>query len=336
MLDEKKEFEQYTFSLGESEQKPRLKYGKIAENLSGITRAMTVIARKAIFERVSSGEISKDILALVEKELRVWCGDTSEEPKETSEGNTEGWLRKYFVKFFSKDLQNKALEALDKKYGEWGFEKKLFAKGFEDTEQNSFKKLSYEKALADAIVAGPLARYYLVCEKENLEQLEYKTKKGKKRVLPAKGDWLDKTKNNVDLIRKTVATYLLAKKAREEEIQKLVDAGLPMQLVGCGEEQYTVLVPINKTDLGNWLTISRTTKIEIEKFLYEARPLFRTARGENNVSIAVDAAWMRKCGWRVLPEEELEAYLTEHPEAKYFRDLGGGEYLEEVDCTKNT
>lgn len=93
MLNEKKEFEQYIFPLNGERKETRLKHKTITNNLSGISRAMTIIARSSLFKDSSPGNIEQ-----AKNDLMVWCGDAKGNPQKASDNIVFGWLPEYLVK----------------------------------------------------------------------------------------------------------------------------------------------------------------------------------------------------------------------------------------------
>lgn len=388
MLNEIKEFEQYTYSLESAKPEKRLKQNTLCADLSGIARAMTVIARKSFFE--NSGPERIDI---VRNDLQLWCGDPKGEPEKASEGFASAWLPEYMVKILGeekalafeyylmetegldslpryrevcdtyKDIRAgfntktfqvagkrreimdkaqmlqmyckelgvdeqqrkktssmyapvfrvlRALNLLSGKYGAKGFNKNIFSTDLNRTEKNDYKKIMYDKIIADAIAAGPLKRYYLVCENDDLSGIRHTTKKLKSFLFRNNGvmeKWSNPTKVKADLIKKTVAAFLLEQKLRH------------------ADNQYEGTAPVNLTDISNWLAGSTGTD-NLLAFDIEDRPLFIFDTTDNVAAIGIDNQWMEMCGWKVLPEDELDAYISEHPRAVYYSDPGAGQYLQ--------
>ncbi len=388
MLNEIKEYEQYTYPLDVSHPAIRLKHKTLCNDLSGIARAMTIIARKSIFDHVGSGRIDH-----TKNDLQVWCGDPKGDSETASDGITFAWLPEYMIRnlwadkakifedflmtepdldtypryleicslfkslqddfcidtyrdkekrarlmdnaellrFFCKELGEeeslrrkssgayaplyriiKALNTLAFKYGTKGYNKRMFDDKMDRTERNDFKKIMYEKIIADAITAGPLKRYYLVCEKADLSGISVKTKKttsypftqGKKKD----GKWSAPTKNKEDIILKTIAAFLLEQEFRD------------------AEDLYSGIVPVNLTDIANWLA-GKTDMDILKSFKLNSRPLFTFDAIDNVAAIGIDTEWMQSCGWKVVSEENLEAYLAEHPSAAFFSDFGAGQFM---------
>ena len=411
MLNEIREFEQYTYPLDTEHPSIRLKHKNICNELSGTARAMTIIARKSIFDHDGPDRIGR-----AKNDLQVWCGDPKGKPEKASDGIVFSWLPDYIVKHLGeekalkfedyletetglkafprfsevcslfKDIHDnfnidtyrekdsrkelmdkakklslyckelgepkdpgdksrkdkpqrdktskayapvyrilKALNTLNGRYGRQGYNKKIFDAKMDRSEKNDFKKITYDKIIADAVVQGPLARYYLVCEKENFSDIEYVTitkdkitkeikitrsepfRERKKKK--GKYEWSVPTKNKADLIMKSVAAFLL-----EQRFRNTADS-------------YAGPVPINKTDIANWLAGSTGTEA-INQFEINGKKLFSSEEIDNVVAVDIDNEWMKSCGWKVIPENELDQYLSEHQDAVFFSDPGAGEFLQ--------
>lgn len=388
MLNEIKEFEQYTYPLDVKHPAIRLKHKTLCNELSGIARAMTVIARKSVFDHNGPGRIE-----YTKNDLQVWCGDLKGNPEKASEEIVFAWLPNYMVQilgeekalrfenylmtesgldasprysevcslfkdvhadfnmeiFHDKDQRNRymdkvkrlrlfckelgadenqrkatsskyapvfrvinALNVLNGRYSGNGFNKKMFDNKPSRTEKNDFKKIMYEKTVADAIAAGPLQRYYLVCENDDFSEISVKTKK--KTGFPftkskmKDGEWSGPTKNKADIIMKTIAAFLLEQEAR------------------VAENPYDGFVPVNFTDIANWLAGSTGTE-SLKSFGIKSRPLFVFDAIDNVAAIGIDIEWMQSCRWGIIPEEELDSYLAAHPGAVFYSDYGAGQLL---------
>ena len=388
MLNEIKEFEQYTYPLDARHPAIRLKHKTLCKELSGTTRAMTIIARKSIFDHVGPGRINH-----TKNDLQVWCGDPKGDPETVSDGITFAWLPEYMIRilwedkakkfekylmtetdlhvlpryleicslfnavradicidtyrdkdkraklmdnakrlsFFCKELGEeeiqrkksskayaplyniiKSLNALNVRYGTKGYNKRMFNENLNRADKNDFKKIMYEKIIADAITSGPLKRYYLVCENVDLSGISVKTKEktsypftqGKEKS----GKWSVPTKKKADLILKTVAAFLLEQEFRDSE------------------ELYSGFVPVNLTNIANWLAGNINVNM-LQSFSIDSRPLVTYDSIDNVAAIGIDTEWMQSCGWKVISEENLDAYLTAHPSAEFFSDFGAGQFM---------
>lgn len=210
----------------------------------------------------------------------------------------------------------KALYTLNSRYTKTWYNKELFDKHLTKPEKNDFKKVTYEKIIADAIAEGPLSRYYLVCENDDFSDIQYETNNKTfpfrtKKSTDGNTEWPNATKNKADLIMKTIAVVLLEQQSRDAN-------GL-----------YKGVVPVNKTDLSNWLRVTKGME-SLEKYSVAEGPLFPPSdRDIDNVAFMnIDHTWMDSHGWNVIPEHELDRYLAEHPKAVFFSDPGAGAYLQ--------
>ena len=391
MLNEKKEFEQYTYPLEVERPDTRLKHKTLCNELSGTARAMTIIARKCYF-----GHECPDRIGYTQNTLQVWCGDPKGKPQEVSEGIVFGWLPEYMVKILGENKaiafedylmeepglnalpryqeicamfrdvhehfnmdsfrdkgQQKAmvnnakllyllckelgadqkqrlktvnkyasvyrilnaLNALQGRYGSRGYNRRMYNSNPDRNEKNDYKKIMYEKIIADAITAGPLRRYYLVCEHDGFSEISFRSKKKtgypfkEKKAGSGKNEWSAPVMAKADLIMKTVSAFLLEQEFRNSN------------------HLYEGVVPVNLTDISNWLAGSSGTS-SLDSFYIDSRPLFVSEAIDNVASIGIDPQWMSLCGWKIVLEKELDKYLGDHPDASFYSDYGAGRYLE--------
>lgn len=388
MLNEIKEYEQYTYPLDVKPPTIRLKHKTLCNELSGTARAMTIIARKSIFEHAGLERINQ-----TKNDLQVWCGDTKGNLDKVSEGIVFAWLPEYMIKYLGeekalnfrnylmtescletiprysevcslfkelhanfnidtfrekdswKQLMDKAkqlrlyckelgedetqrkktsgsyapvyrvinaLNILNGRYGTNGYNKGLFNDNPDRTEKNDFKKIMYDKIIADAITAGPLKRYYLICKKSDFSHISVQTEKKTSYPFTESkkddGKWSSPTKKKADLIMKAVAAFLLEQESRD------------------AEDLYEGFVPVNLTDIANWLAGSTGTDM-LKSFGIESRPLFTFDAVDNVAAIRIDVKWMKSCGWKTIPEENLDSYLSDHPEVEFYSDFGAGHFM---------
>ena len=196
-----------------------------------------------------------------------------------------------------------ALGSLDKKYNTYNvplFEKKP-RKG-----NNSYKEITYDIIIASAADAGPLSRYYLVCEKDDFSKIKFKSEPIAGKTKKSQQETAAKRK---DLAMKTVAAVLLEQKARG------------------AKELYQGFVPINKTDIVNW-SVRSMKPDDIKEFNIDGRELFKSESLNNVVFVEIDSEWADACRWDVIKECELDQYLEMHPKAVFFSDPGGDRFLE--------
>ena len=388
MLNEIREYEQYTYPLDDKHQAIRLQNKGLCNQLSGTARAMTIIARKSIFEYNGPEGIIQ-----AKNDLRVWCGDIKGDPGTVSDGIVYAWLPSYMsqvlgeekalefedylrkepglktsprykevcslfrdvhanlnieayrtkdkrdrlmnkaqkLSLFCKELGDndkqrdktsnayaplyniiKALNTLNGRYSANGYNKKMFNDKLARTEKNDFKKISYDRIIADAIAAGPLRRFYLVCENADFSGISVKTEKRTSYPFTKKkecSEWSGKTMQKADLIMKTVAAFLLEQEARNSD------------------NPYGSIAPVNLTDISNWMT-GKTGTDTLKSFEIKPKPLVTFDKSIKNVTaIGLNAEWMQHCGWKIVPEESLDDYLVDHPDATFYSDFGAGNCL---------
>ena len=206
----------------------------------------------------------------------------------------------------------RTLNVLNGRYGTKGYNKGMFNNNPDRTEKNDFKKIMYDKIIADAIAAGPLQRYYLVCDNADFSEITYQSSKKTSYPFRKKnkkdGEWSEPTKNKADFIMKIIAAFLL-----EQEFRN-------------AENKYDGVVPINLTDIANWLAGSSGTGT-LHAYEIESRPLFFSEAIDNVTAVGIDSEWMNSCGWRIIPEESLDSYLSDHPTSDFYSDYGSGQFM---------
>lgn len=377
MLNEIVEFDNYTYHLDSSEPVNRLKHKNLSNSLSGITRAMTIIARKCYFE-----ENVIDKRRHCKNTLRVWCGDSKGDEDEAMDGIIGNWLSNYVIEVlgsekceqFRKYLKNHKdvlgddyetvnslfndlwneiianplkdkerrtdilincnqikriinknceltqdpnlkmkfapvnsivliLDMIRKRCGNKGFNGKMFSEKLEKSDKNDYKKITYDKIIAEAVKEGRLEKHYLVCASDNLDEVCYKDKYPFKKKKNSKT-----SKKKADLLRKVVAAFLLEKKRHTDSSEA---------------ERF---IPVNFSDIRNWLVSD--IDIKLEAYSYKEKPLFdQEVINMNQKQIRINKEWMDCCGWKIVHEAELESYLKEHPGATFFSDWGAGQML---------
>ena len=114
MLNEIKEFEQYSFNLDAPIDKAncRLKYAKLTENLSGRERAMTIVARWYIFKDYAEGKTFNE--NNVKNFLASWCG-FDDESKKPEYPNLDKWFIRYIRNAFFNNCVNECINEFQAK-----------------------------------------------------------------------------------------------------------------------------------------------------------------------------------------------------------------------------
>ena len=346
MLNEVKEYEQYTYPLDAKHPAKRLKHRALCNELSGTARAMTIIARKSISEYEGPGRVDHAI-----RVLQVWCGDPKGDPETISEKIEYAWLPNYMIQILGEEKALKFEDYLMKETSLKSFPRyKEVCSLFRDihadfnfdtirTESkrepylNKAKKISlYSKELGElgddegkknqrkktSSAYSPVYNIIkaLVVLNGRFGTRGYKQKMfNDKLVRPDKNDFKKITYEKIvaDAItagplKRTVAAFLLEQEARD------------------ATDQYVGYAPVNLTDISNWLASS--TKMEsLKAYKINGLPIFMLEPIDNVAAISINTNWMQSCGWKIVTEEKLDAYLAEHPNAIFYSDHGSGQFL---------
>lgn len=150
MLNEISEYEQYSCK---NPQENCTRLSSLNKALNGLNRAMVIVARYWMFNEENQADIAK-----AKQALEAWCGLT----KNDEFNDISGWL----IKFMGKENWEKYFKSKKEK----DISKSCFNANLADSKTNDFRKITYDRVLADAFAAGPLKRYYLVCKKDFYEQ----------------------------------------------------------------------------------------------------------------------------------------------------------------------
>ena len=325
MLDEIKEAQEYMYSpVIPEHQSDRIQLTLFwhAGDLNGLDRMMTTIARYFLFV---DNEETDNIFRRAEAALRMWTGNTPLNYIDYRNNKTYGldkeaelaleyeyltvnypwlnwWLPSY-IRNGSKDMGEKEKQKAEKVIENLGKRKSQFGRSVfsQSNGTNDYKKLSYEKAIANAYSArGPLKRYYLACTDSQWAQEI--TRKGGKRLIH----------DHADRVLKVLAAYMLerSRKTRNDD-----------------ELRYE---PVNYTDIAFWaVSRSKLDGSVLKQYMVSGRPLFDciSASSGNQAKIKPDREWFNSCGWTLIDatydDKALEEFLSEHPDAVYFRDNGG-------------
>ncbi len=353
MLNEMLEANEYMYDLDKSGDKSNrivlsafLKSKKGEKPpLSGIDRAMTMVARRFLFpddkddiKDISADELNERIYRAAAS-LRMWCGlvplsfnnpnvkDAYEEL--SSDGYhhiIQDWLPRYIKKAaengeITSENENSALEKLKSRKKPYACPVFILSDA-----ENDYRAPKYDKIIANALIAyGPLREYCLVCEDSSWYE-NIKKNNNKKINEDKKNRDGDK-----DKILKITAAYLLERRRKKREYTSV---------------SYE---PTNFKVLSFW--IGRVMDGDkIKKFTYNGEPLFETRKvGEKHVAkdndsdeakdrgnkgpgnttkIKPNVEWFTKCGWDIIDitdsKKPLTDYLANHPGAIYYTDNGGG------------
>ena len=306
MLNEIRELEQYTADPDSK----RLKIRYIGQkNLTGIARAMTIIARWCIFDEFKELETAQKI-SNTKYILSLWLGNLPEEKVKDSYlsekyGYLENWMGKYLESLFEKKDNPKLREALDSLKIK---RDKSIYREYNTGKKNDRNAVLYEHIIAQAMQLGKLKNRYLVCRNftgNKSELAAHLTKYASLKPLDLKKIT---DRRSFDNILKITAYYLLAEGKRSDGYKRIV-----------------------VTDFINWLV----TDVRMEKmyskdmclYKYKQQNLFdkKSAKEKDTNSdqlVRINSQWLEDMGWCLMTEEELEAARATNSSLKYFYDEG--------------
>ena len=312
MLNELREYEEYTIPVDKLAGDGRLLYDNLKDDHSGIDRAMTTVARHFLFrnaEKTPGGtEDLRPDVGYAQKALKAWCGFLGEEAAEEPELQAiNGWLQAYIQHLNSQGKGRSGIKDISGKKTQ--FSQKLFTvktqKPSPGTRKNgsgnNYKKITYERVIADALLLGPLSRYYLICETDELFQ-RWTVQKNGKTVRPEKPNGI----KDVNLLLLLTAACLL---------------GFPTS----GRR----FVPFNKVDVNNWHNKGKKEDIAnaMKTFRFSEhgaapfRPIFeKQLIGGNTAKVRLDDLWAQQ--FMIVEESRLRAALQEKPGRIFYSDLG--------------
>ena len=338
MLNEIKEYKQYSI-MPDTEWdfgRVRLNYGDMIKNdLTGISRAMTIIARHYI--RIENGDIKNP--KEVKTKLEEWCGygdesdnswiylyykynyfegkkrefvdrmikiDKLDEASKLEQLTFEQLLSGYEIDYLGKsekDILNNIVGSwvkLKKRRSKFG---KTIYENSTDMRINNSNEVRFDKIIAEAFAAGPLKRYYLIADKNIFidGKVIVKTEKGIPKII--------KKDSDKDVILKTTAAYLLNRLLVHQR-----------------------QVVVSKVDIANWCGKSKAEKLDYKRYFYDTdmQSLIYTERIDNYTVMCIIPEWIDR--FMIVEEKELEEGLKQAENkfggAIFFSDHGC-EYLSE-------
>lgn len=325
MLNEFIEYEEYTKDIFGKKKidAPRLTPSLFinvskGDNLLGIERAFEIVARHELFEtyqydRLSNIEEKTEAVERTKEALNTWfCDD---------------WLKEYYKDYIwgnekfkeklKKNPEKWKWENFEEKK-QWQFQNKLFRIDSMEAEKgqaNTFRVLTYEKIVSNAIRKGPLQKYVLVAKHDwyfNVSKDGKQIAEGTKKD-PEKSKVLRK---DLDHILKGISAYLLAK----EYDKKCTKVDNAFQVV-------------NKTDIANW---DQTTSIAnndlLKQYTYRKRdkdiPIFIKDDSLKEFSkICVDEGFLKEHGFKIVLKENIKQEKERDKVLTYYEDLGSMYFL---------
>ena len=289
MLDERIELAEYICTI-EPKMPKRLTYMNITNGLSGVPRALKILARYALFDLELNHKQTTDL-------LNSWCGFETDTMESSREANleifnkVEKWLPNYLD--FLGALDEKYKESIEKtkndllkRKREWN----TFALDGEG-DKNTENKISFLKILADACHEGKLQVRYLVLEENPFLNVSAKDNATQRKFL-----------------LKTAALYC----AMCTDSKKKVRIGYPELTNWIGEGcAYSKKV-------NGFLTNILYTKDKVSENLF----VKEAVDGNHNISkIVVADRWLAETKAKVISEEDLVIY-EENENVSIYKDKG--------------
>jgi len=170
--------------------------------------------------------------------------------------------------------------------------------------RNDINKIRYDKIVANAINEGPLRKRYLVCKTNDLgiKSITEKNPEGKKL-----------NNGQIDRMLKLAAAWLIKKDEAPEGTNNVL---------------------ITKADVSNWTkSKNKLEPDETDKYRFNNEKVFCFTRVTGNLSsltkMRLNPKWMERMDFHIVDEDKLDDFLSEHPDYKFFKDLGCGKYIQD-------
>lgn len=365
MLNELIEFRQYTFDISTYNSaerdavKPRLNHRNICNNLSGIERAMTIIARYYYYNYYSESKqeppVVQERIVFVKDILKTWCGASEQCPGELS--HLQAWLPRYIkdiliaekLKLF--EVPNKALfsSALQVELELWVRELKTACE-FE----KRWKAIEKLRNLTEQYPDYNTAIVSIFRLESALVDLRgKKTEFSKKMFVPYISDdeaskWTNDYKkitydsiianainggplSNLVLVCDSDLFALIHKKkgrlldADKDRIPKMLVAFL-LNRTNSNQESAV----INKSDIANWCEGNpKMDKADYEKYLFADEQLFRIHLVGNNVAkLTIPKVYLEIVKPKICLKSDLPFLDTKT--CSIYEDYGAGRKLESI------
>lgn len=320
--------------------KPIGKVGKERGDLNGIKRFMTTIARLFYFEH--GGE---EGIKYARTALKLWLGDLNNDftDKKILDNILDefpylkNWLPNYIsrlaelYKWKDNNISQICYDALNDlkvfvghlNYSVWDYrmsttQRQKMESANDSFIKNTYKVITYERIIANAISEGELQCYYLAgCGKW---QTCVKTSKTDRNHI-VRDSLKPLRKNSDDKVLKLISYYLLAEKQ-----------------LSIKQPNKTHFVQLNLIDLQNWFNAGKVTKTIIKSFYYVKNdriiPLFdyQSLNG-NIVKFRLNNEFRNDYDWQIIEatenDDNLDEFIYEHCDEEYFfyADNGGHEKL---------
>ena len=352
MLNEKLEYEEYTYNLtGYENGHRRIKYNALSrggdKNFAGLERIMTIIARRFLFFDSDYNDVpGKEECLAAELALFRWLGYVPTDPDKYKEPDTERkkemdrifyWLPNYLGKMKEeceaklkreknktnkKKLRNKInnLESWLSLIKEDDYITKR-TRSSRDDKAKYLNVIKTERVVANALRRNKLKVFYLVCKDPHFSEVCEKTGKvGEKKK---------------DLLLRTVAAYMLENYYFDLPSREV---SFPPVYRYYEKRQQTRFAPLRDEDLTNWhqgLGKIRTESDDgLGAYSYNGKPLVEQPKKyKNRKKIKFNDEWFRKCEWALIDatdnDDALDEYLRENPDHHFYRDDGSCKPLAE-------
>ena len=298
MLNERIELAEYICDIKPT-MPQRLTYLNITNGLSGVPRALKVLARYALFDLALNHKQTADL-------LNLWCGfetDTMESSKEENPEffeKVENWLPNY-LEFLAvsdetrRESIEKAKKDLARRKKEWN----SFTLD-DEGEKNTENKISFLKILSDAYHEGKLKVRYLVLEEDPFLHVSAREDATQRKFL-----------------LKTAALYC----AMSTESKKKVRIGYPelSNWIGSG--------CLQSKKVNKFLSGILYTKDKVSEKLFAKEAV----DGNHNISkIIVSDRWLSETKAKIISEDDLVIY-KENENVSIYKDRGCLYDLELID-----
>lgn len=322
MLDELKEYEQYTFDLdGGIPPDYRLREKTFLKSFSGLPRAMTTIARGCLFPLGDEAALG---LEVVENVLRHWCGFAGEgdDALPPKLAHLDRWVPRYIAL-----LESSGDEGESKTVDKWlekdengnasGQRAKRLDRGlFEGRSDADDRNMAfYERAIAEAVRLGPLKQRVLV---RNRLDGDVPGDEGGDAAFNGVGGRSFRNHAQSKRFEKANRKYVLALTA----VFLAQNNGLALDAA----EDGWLYANVSLGRVTDW-TLQKSEKPArktVLGWLYGGSPLFDAVPlGLSDSMWRMRSAWVEDCNWRIVDAGSVEGECVVYKEVP-FRDCDPG------------